>query len=163
MLKLLALRTGTPRIATDRYGFIRGVSPAVGPTPKSSVKSGKLSAKAAAESVPEKASSSESSGRAGSGREAGSSGRGLPPRSPAVKLSQTPERISDWRADGTEDLKQAVRRLRKWRKMLGAPTLLACCEDAAILRCCPLQSGNLLACHLCALQIVVFESVLLEV
>lgn len=112
MVKLLAIRSGASRIATDRYGFIKSGSPAS----MSSFRSGATSA----ESVPENVSSSDS-GRAASGREAGPSGRGLPPRSPAVKLTQTPSRISDWRSEGSDDLKQAVRRLRKWRKMLGAP------------------------------------------
>lgn len=115
VLKLLAIRSGTPRIATDRYGFIRGESPAVAPTEDSSLKRGATST----DSLPESRNGSHST-RTASGREAGPSGRGLPPRSPAVKLGAAAGRISDWRSEGSEDLKQAVRRLRKWRKMLGA-------------------------------------------
>lgn len=107
MLNLLAKQTGTPRIATDRYGFIRE-------QPSDSKEEGSVvPGDAAARSASPSAASREA------GTDSVSRSSRLPPRPPTVDLGRRIARGGDVRKDASDDRKKAVRRLRKWRKMLG--------------------------------------------
>lgn len=126
VLNLLAKQTGTPRIATDRYGFIREQQPPA----ESKLEGSIVPGTAAADSASPRAAS-----RGAGGDSVSNSGR-LPPRPPTIDLGRRIARTIDLRKDGSDDRKKAVRRLRKWRKMLGATnnTCVLCRWRLSILR-----------------------------
>lgn len=107
MSNLLAKQTGTPRIATDRYGFIRE-QPSESKM-EGSVVPGNAAAHSASPSVASRQGGSDSVSRSNQ----------LPPRPPTVDLGRRIARGGDVRKGASDDRKKAVRRLRKWRKMLG--------------------------------------------